>query len=134
MPAKSPDVWAIIWEWFVINWATSQFSGAIAAFVMVVLRILFQRKKNRFRYTILDGLICASFVHTAVPLIERWSGHSDWAPFFGMLIGFIGTDKLREYLFKFVNTQINKQHSYSYEQHRTNDNYGESVPDETDKR
>lgn len=132
MPIKSPDVWAQIWEWLVINWASSQFSGAIASFVMVILRVLYQRKKNKFRYTVLDGLICASFVHTAVPVIEHWFPNTEWAPFFGMFIGFIGTDKLREFLFKFVNTQIDKGQPYGNRQYGEDDTYGESKPNERD--
>ncbi|SMB88036.1 phage holin, lambda family [Pasteurella testudinis DSM 23072] len=134
MPEKNPDVWAAIWTWLSINFSGGHFNGAIAAILMTILRVLFQRKKNKFRYILIDGLICAGFVQTSIPLLERGFGHSDYATFLGVFLGFVGTEKLREFLFAFVNEKIKKQSYPDFDRYRTqrDDSYGESAPDERD--
>ncbi|MDC4235847.1 phage holin family protein [Pasteurella multocida] len=57
MPEKSPDVWAIIWNFIMLNANTIQ--GVFSAIFVSVLRI-----------------------------------------------GFIGTEKIREFLFKFINKKV----------------------------
>ncbi|MGV7078470.1 phage holin, lambda family [Testudinibacter sp. P80/BLE/0925] len=131
MPTRSPDVWAQIWEWLLNNIGSPPFSYALSSVIAVVLRTLFLRRKRNFWDLTFDALICALITYSATPMIEQVFGHQEYSNFAGVMIGFIGTEKLREYLFKFVNQRV-KQSDYPFNTRNDNDAYGEDVPDERD--
>ena len=106
MPMKEPDLWAMIWSWLQINLGNGTIQSAGSAVVMSLLRMGFVRKKPAFRYMILDAAICASIAGVTVPICIHVFGHSEFAGFIGTMIGFIGTEKMREFLFRFINRRV----------------------------
>lgn len=112
MPEKSPDVWAVLWSWVLLH--SNTLITAASAIVTVILRAFFVRKKPLLRYTFIDALICALIAITAEPLAQPFLEfffhvHSERAAYFvGVMIGFIGTERLRDYLFKFLNKRVGK--------------------------
>ena len=112
MPMKDPDVWALIWAWLQVNIGNGSIQSAGAAVAMSLLRIGFMRKKPSFRYMLIDAAICASIAGVAVPVCTHVFGHADFSAFFGTMMGFIGTEKIREYLFKFINRRIEKDDAH----------------------
>ncbi|MGQ0285842.1 phage holin, lambda family [Pasteurellaceae bacterium 22721_9_1] len=115
MPDKSPDIWAAIWTWLSLNFSNHPLSGAFAAFFMSVIRVCYLRKNQNFCHTVFDGLICGALAHSTIPIIGKlavaWTpleNPSDVALFVGIAIGYIGTDEIRKYMFKFLHNQVNK--------------------------
>ncbi|MGC6247178.1 phage holin, lambda family [Bisgaard Taxon 45] len=116
MPEKNPDIWAMIWSFVSLHANTITTAGS--AIITVILRVFFIRKKPMWRYTILDALICAIIAVTAEPLTQPFLQYffhveSEKASYFvGVMIGFIGTERLREFLFKFINKRIDRNDAY----------------------
>ncbi|HHP2716188.1 TPA: phage holin, lambda family [Haemophilus influenzae] len=108
MPIKEPDVWALIWSWLQINLSSSSIQSALWALFISILRLGFMRKKPSFRYVFIDAAMCASIAGVAVPICTHIFGHSEYSSFLGTMIGFVGTEKIREFLFKFINRRIEK--------------------------
>ena len=71
------------------------------------------RKKPAFRYVFIDAMICASIAGVTVPICTHLVGHAEFSGFLGTMIGFIGTEKIRDFLFKFINTKVSQQSTYS---------------------
>ncbi|WP_136449896.1 phage holin, lambda family [Haemophilus influenzae] len=90
MPIKEPDVWALIWSWLQTNLSSSSAQSAFWALFISLLRFGFMRKKPAIRYVLIDAAMCASIAGVAT------------------MIGFVGTEKIREFLFKFINRRIEK--------------------------
>ena len=107
MPMKEPDVWAMIIAWLQLNFGNGTIHSAGAAIFMSLLRMGFMRKKPAFRYVFIDAMICASFAGVTVPICTHLVGHAEFSGFLGTMIGFIGTEKIREFLFKFINHRVN---------------------------
>ncbi|MGV3227264.1 phage holin, lambda family [[Pasteurella] aerogenes] len=103
MPNNNFDIWSMVWNWIMTNIGPQVIQSAIAAVIMSFLRAAFMRKNKSFRYMLIDAAICASIAGTAVPLLAHIFGHAEFSSFAGTMIGFVGTEKLREYLFKFIN-------------------------------
>ena len=106
MPDKDPNLWLMIWGWLQGLVGTEALRSALAAIFISFLRIGFMRKKPSFRYRVLDAAICASIAGVTVPICSHMFGHNDFSPFVGTMIGFIGTEKIREFLFKFINHRV----------------------------
>lgn len=70
------------------------------------------RKKPSFRYVFIDAAMCASIAGVAVPICTHIFGHSEYSSFLGTMIGFVGTEKIREFLFKFINRRIEKDDAH----------------------
>lgn len=104
MPEKSPDVWAIIWNFIMLNANTIQ--GVFSAIFVSVLRIGFMRKKISVFHKLLDATLCASLAYATISAGSHFFGHSEYSQFIGTMIGFIGTEKIREFLFKFINKKV----------------------------
>ncbi|MGX2974472.1 phage holin, lambda family [Ursidibacter arcticus] len=112
MPEKNPDVWGALWSLILMH--ANTLTTAASAIIAVILRAFFVRKKPLLRYTVLDALICALIATTAEPLAQPFLQfffhvQSEKASYFlGVMIGFIGTERLREYLFKFINKKVSR--------------------------
>lgn len=106
MPIKEPDIWSMIWTWLQVHLGNGSIQSAGSAVLMSLLRIGFMRKKPSFRYMFIDAMICASIAGVTVPVCTHIFGHSEFSAFFGTMIGFIGTEKIREFLFKFINRKV----------------------------
>lgn len=113
MPMKEPDVWAMIIAWLQLNFGNGTIHSAGAAIFMSLLRMGFMRKKPAFRYVFIDAMICASIAGVTVPICTHLVGHAEFSGFLGTMIGFIGTEKIRDFLFKFINTKVLQQSTYS---------------------
>ncbi|HED4400527.1 TPA: phage holin, lambda family [Pasteurella multocida] len=116
MPEKNPDIWAMIWIWLQLHANTITTAGS--AIIAVILRAFFVRKKPMLRYTVLDSMICALIAVTAEPIAQpflQFFFHVESEKpsyFLGVMIGFIGTERLREFLFKFINKRIDRNDAY----------------------
>ncbi|WP_439287558.1 phage holin, lambda family [Lonepinella sp. BR2904] len=109
MPIKTPDIWSQIWEWLQINFDWRILQSACSAIIISLLRMMFMRKKPAFRYMLFDAMICASIAGSIIPLLSHIFDNIDYSAFIGTMIGFIGTEKLREFLFKFLNNKISSE-------------------------
>lgn len=120
MPDKNPDILGLLWSWVMLN--ANTLTTAASAIVAVVLRAFFVRKKPLIRHTILDSMICALIATTAEPLAQPFLQfifhvESEKASYFlGVMIGFIGTERLREFLFKLINKKVNSGGGYEDDQ------------------
>lgn len=113
MPEKQPDVWAAILEWLQVGGGMYSIQSMGSAVIVTILRYGFMRKKPAFRYAIIDAMICASIAGVTVPICTHLVGHAEFSGFLGTMIGFIGTEKIRDFLFKFINTKVSQQSTYS---------------------
>ena len=107
MPEKSPDIWVMVWQWILVNLSLHSVQGATASIFMTLLRAGFMRKHKALRYTLLDAAICGCISYTTLPGVAYAFGHTEYSSAIGSVIGFIGTEKLREFLFKFLNKKTN---------------------------
>ena len=91
-----------------VNLSSGSIQSALWALFISILRLGFMRKKPSFRYVFIDAAMCASIAGVAVPICTHIFGHSEYSSFLGTMIGFVGTEKIREFLFKFINRRIEK--------------------------
>ena len=127
MPEKNPDVWAQIWMFLQVTIGVESLRSALAALIISALRIAFMRKRPAFRYRLLDAAMCASIAGVSVPVCSHLFGHNDFSPFIGTMIGFIGAEKIRDFLFRFINTKVTQQ---NYSDYPSYDNQRGRVDDE----
>ncbi|HII3689300.1 TPA: phage holin, lambda family [Pasteurella multocida] len=80
--------------------------GVFSAIFVSVLRIGFMCKKISAFHKLLDATLCASLAYATISAGSHFFGHSEYSQFIGTMIGFIGTEKIREFLFKFINKKV----------------------------
>lgn len=106
MPYKQPDVWTAIWTWLTVNFGNSYFTSVVAAVLTSILRAYLFRNKKKFRYVLIDSLICGLLVYVSVPALEHLIGHGDYSNMLGGAFGLIGTEKLRDFLIAWMGVKI----------------------------
>jgi lambda family phage holin len=98
MPEKTPEFWAALW----LALSNPLWQGAIMAFAISLLRIIWDAKEISVRRTLAESLICGGLSLSASTLID-WMG---WPPSLsvaaGGTIGFIGVTAIRELIIRFL--------------------------------
>ena len=92
MPEKSPDLWAAFLAWVAMHQPQLiAFGTALAtAFVRVVYGGGTQRQM------LLEGVLCGLIGMSLVPVLQYLNMPASLATFGGCMVGFIGTEKLRD--------------------------------------
>ncbi|WKS98491.1 phage holin, lambda family [Gallibacterium salpingitidis] len=106
MPDKDPGVWLIIWAYLQQNY--NAIAGFVMAFFMSILRALFLQQKSSYRRRVLDGAICGALTLSCMSLLNFLGMPENLAVFAGGMLGFIGAEKIREFLFRFISTKVGK--------------------------
>lgn len=106
MPEKDPNVWLIVWAYIQQNY--NAIAGAVMAFFMSLLRAAFLRQKSSYRQRMLDGAICGALTLAGMSLLNFFGMPESLAVFAGGMLGFIGAEKIREFLFRFISTKVGK--------------------------
>lgn len=80
------------------------------AFVLSVLRLIYEGKEQRWQRIFIESLICGALTLSASAVID-WAGmpHS-MTTAAGGAIGFIGVVKLRQMALKYLNIRITDHH------------------------
>ena len=102
MPEKNPDFWAQVW----LVLSTPLWQGAIMAFTITLLRVLYEAKEpNKWRI-VFEALICGALSLSASSIIE-WM---EWPPSLsvaaGGAIGFIGVTAIRDLIIRFLGRKV----------------------------
>lgn len=102
MPDKNPDFWAQVW----LVLSTPLWQGAIMAFTITLLRVLYEAKEpNKWRI-VFEALICGALSLSASSIIE-WM---EWPPSLsvaaGGAIGFIGVTAIRDLIIRFLGKKV----------------------------
>ncbi|MFU2053894.1 phage holin, lambda family [Gallibacterium anatis] len=106
MPEKDPNVWLIIWAYIQQNY--NAIAGFVMAFFMSLLRAAFLRQKTSYRQRMLDGAICGALTLSCMSLLDHLGFPESLASFVGGMFGFIGAEKIREYLMQAIKKRVNK--------------------------
>ncbi|MBF4102587.1 phage holin, lambda family [Gallibacterium anatis] len=105
MPEKDPNVWLIIWAYI----QQLQCHHRICdGFFMSLLRAAFLRQKTSYRQRMLDGAICGALTLSCMSLLDHLGFPESLASFVGGMFGFIGAEKIREYLMQAIKKRVNK--------------------------
>lgn len=104
MQEKDPNVWLIITAYIQQNY--NAITGFVMAFFMSLLRAAFLRQKSSCRQRMLDGAICGALTLSAMSLLSFVGLPENSATFIGGMLGFIGAEKIREFLVKFINKKV----------------------------
>ncbi|MGF7452576.1 phage holin, lambda family [Pasteurella bettyae] len=90
-------------------------AGFFMAFLMSMLRAWFLQQKSSYRQRILDGAICGSITLSSVSVLNHFGMSSNLSTFIGAMVGFIGAEKIREFLFSFIKTRVRNDNHFNQE-------------------
>lgn len=80
--------------------------GITLAFSVAIARE--RRSGKSFKESFVEGFICASLSLGVITVLEEIGLNASYAEFFGVLIGFIGTTKLSEIAYNFMDLFIRR--------------------------
>ena len=101
---KDPSLWAVIWS--AIGGLSATTKGAIMAFLIAYLRVMYDGKETHQVRVILEALICGSLSLCATSVIGWLQLPSDLAIAAGGAIGFMGVNTLRDYMLRWLGKQV----------------------------
>mgnify|MGYP003402898433 CR=1 FL=1 len=101
---KDPTFWAEGWS-FVTSLSAAT-KGAIMAFVIAYLRIMYDGKETRKVATLLEALLCGALSLCATSVIKWLNMQPDMAIAIGGAIGFFGVNTLREKILHLIDRQM----------------------------
>lgn len=76
------------------------------AFFMSMLRGFFLQQKITFRQRLLDGSICGALTLSSMSLLVYAGVGENLSTFVGGMLGFVGAEKIREFLFSLIRKKI----------------------------
>lgn len=98
MPEKTPDFWAQVW----LVLSNPLWQGAIMAFTITLLRVLYEAKEpNKWRI-FFEALICGALSLSASSIIEWMTWPPSLSVAAGGAIGFIGVTAIRDLIIRFL--------------------------------
>ncbi len=80
----------------------------LMAVIIATLRVVYDKEETRFSRIATEGALCGALalaVHYAVKAAE-WN--SEWSVFFGAMIGYLGSQYVRQIAMKFIEKKIEK--------------------------
>ncbi|ABR74590.1 phage holin, lambda family [Actinobacillus succinogenes] len=104
MPEKSPDLWAAVLAYIQQNY--NAITGFVMAFFMAILRAWFLQQKSSYRQRLLDGSICGALTLSCMSMLTYLGVGEHVSTFVGGLFGFVGAEKIREFLFALIRKKI----------------------------
>ncbi len=104
MSDKDPSVWLIISAYIHQNY--NAIAGFVMAFFMSMLRGWFLQHKSTYRQRLLDGSICGALTLSCMSLLTHLGVGESLSTFTGGMIGFVGAEKIREFLFALIRKKI----------------------------
>lgn len=104
MPEKSPDLLVAILAYIQQNY--NAITGFVMAFFMSMLRAWFLQQKSSYRQRLLDGSICGALTLSCMSLLTYFGVGEHVSTFVGGLLGFVGAEKIREFLFALIRKKI----------------------------
>lgn len=97
MPEKSPDLWAALFAWLAMH--QPQIYAGLTAVATAFVRVVYGGGGHR--QMLLEGALCGLIAVSLVPLLEYLSMPANLATFAGCMVGFMGTEKLRDWAGRF---------------------------------
>mgnify|MGYP006381702867 CR=1 FL=1 len=97
---KDPTFWAEGWS-FVTSLSAAT-KGAIMAFFIAYLRVMYDGKETHTVRTLLEALLCGALSLCATSVIKWLNMPQDMAIAIGGAIGFFGVNTLREKILRFI--------------------------------
>lgn len=97
MPGNTPQ-----WLSFLLD-IPPTLQGAIMAFVISLLRVIYDEQESKWTRKLLESLICAGLTLAAGGAVRAMGLDTAWVLFVGGLIGFMGADFVREKAKAYVN-------------------------------
>lgn len=91
MPDKDPNNWLMLFELL-----PESLQGAIMAFIVTMLRLMYDNKEPNWLRRTLEGFICSFLAYVMFSLTRAMGLSSDFAFVGSVLIGFLGADFVRE--------------------------------------
>ena len=100
MPERQVEVWGLLKEF------APAIIGIILAFSVATARE--RRAGKSMKESFLEGFICASLSLGIITILEEIGLNASYSQFFGVLIGFIGTTKMSEIAYNFMDLFIRR--------------------------
>lgn len=94
MPEKDPNTWAALFA--ALEGIPPSVKGAIMAFIIAVLRVVYDRQETSNVRITLEGLICGGLSLSLSSALEWFGAPDSVAIAAGGFIGFIGVIKIRQ--------------------------------------
>lgn len=91
MPEKDPNNWLEL-----LQLTPESLQGAIMAFIVSMLRLMYDNKEPNWLRRLIEGFICAFLAYSVFALTNALGISSDLAFVGSVLIGFLGADFVRE--------------------------------------
>lgn len=104
MPDKDPNNWLELFQLI-----PDSLKGAMMAFIVSMLRLMYDNQEPNWLRRILEGLICAFLAWGAFSLVRATGLSNDFAFVSSVLIGFMGADFVREKARMFINKKADKK-------------------------
>lgn len=104
MIEKDPALWAVIWS--AISSLSAATKGAIMAFFIAYLRIMYDGKETRKVATLLEALLCGAISLCAASVIKWLNMPPDMAIAVGGAIGFLGVNAIRQKVLLLIDRKI----------------------------
>ncbi|AZF09550.1 phage holin, lambda family [Pseudomonas sp. R2-37-08W] len=98
MPEKNPDFWAQVW----LVLSNPLWQGAIMAFTITLLRVLYDAKEPNYWRIFFEALLCGALSLSASSIIEWMSWPPSLSVAAGGTIGFIGVTAIRDLIMRFL--------------------------------
>lgn len=98
------DLWPLIYAW--LNQSAPALYATGLSFGMAVLRILYAGETHR--RMLVDGMICSGMTLTLIGALEFFQLPQNMAVFFGGCIGFLGVEKIRLLVNRYVDGMIGR--------------------------
>ena len=101
MPEKQVEIWTILRS------CSPAIIGIVLAFMVATVR---ERRAGKcMREAFLEGFICASLSFGLITILQQIGLNESYSQFFGVLIGFIGTTKLSDIAYNFLDLFIRRR-------------------------
>ena len=101
---KDPTTLAAIWS--AITTLSAATKGAIMAFFIAYLRVMYDGKETHTVRTLLEALLCGALSLCATSVIKWLNMPPDMAIAIGGAIGFFGVNTLREKVLRLLDRKI----------------------------
>lgn len=101
---KDPTIMAAIWS--AITGLSATTKGALMAFLIACLRVMYDGKETHKVRVVLEALLCGALSLCATSLIKWLNMPADMAIAIGGAIGFIGVNTMREKILHLIDRKM----------------------------